>query len=280
MDTSLLPGWINLDTMPGTFTTALALPDSCVVEAYDDFAFLRCPEREDFWFGNFVITRCPLPAVDDWPALHREWHRRIASRCAVPREVYQWECCSPAPLDEGKMATMGGDGLFTSLTVMQLRAALAFTLPQGVEFVELDTKQRFREAIVLTTESNAEDPESVATADFTQWQYGRQWEQVRTGRATWFGLLCQGRIVAHCGLIHKAGIGRYQDVTTAPAHRRQGLAEMLVRAVAAHALHRDRCHQLVIVAEADSPPERIYRRVGFEPFSHEYSVAFSREGQA
>jgi GNAT superfamily N-acetyltransferase len=68
---------------------------------------------------------------------------------------------------------------------------------------------------------------------------------------------------AACELLGFDGIGQVESVYTAAAHRGHGLASVVVRAAIAAA--RERGDDLVmILADADDWPQRLYERLGFE----------------
>jgi GNAT superfamily N-acetyltransferase len=68
---------------------------------------------------------------------------------------------------------------------------------------------------------------------------------------------------ASCELLGFGGIGQVESVYTAAAHRGHGLASAVVRTAIAAA--RERGDDLVmIVADADDWPQRLYERLGFE----------------
>jgi len=72
-----------------------------------------------------------------------------------------------------------------------------------------------------------------------------------------------GEPAAACELLGFDGVGQVESVYTAAAHRGHGLASLLVRA--AIAVARERGDDLVmIMADADDWPQRLYERLGFE----------------
>ena len=72
-----------------------------------------------------------------------------------------------------------------------------------------------------------------------------------------------GEPAASCELLGFDGIGQVESVYTAAAHRGHGLASAVVRA--AIAASRERGDDLVmIMADADDWPQRLYERLGFE----------------
>ena len=81
--------------------------------------------------------------------------------------------------------------------------------------------------------------------------------------ARFFFVERDGEPAACCHLMGGDGIGQVEEVYTAAAHRGHGLASAVVRA--AIAASRERGDDLVmILADADDWPQRLYERLGFE----------------
>jgi GNAT superfamily N-acetyltransferase len=73
----------------------------------------------------------------------------------------------------------------------------------------------------------------------------------------------EGEPAACATLFSRDGVGQVEEVYTAAAHRGHGLASAVVRAAAAAA--REQGDDLVmILADADDWPQRLYERLGFE----------------
>ncbi len=87
----------------------------------------------------------------------------------------------------------------------------------------------------------------------------------RSGVATWVGAFAGDDLVADLGIVDCGeGVARYQSVLTDGDHRRRGLASHLL-GVAADWAHARGCDRLVILADADEPPSRLYQSLGFAP---------------
>jgi ribosomal protein S18 acetylase RimI-like enzyme len=86
----------------------------------------------------------------------------------------------------------------------------------------------------------------------------------RAGLGAWFGAFADGRLLAQLGVCDAGGgLARYQDVETAPAARRRGLAGTLVWHAGRHARARLGARALVIVADPAADAIRLYRACGF-----------------
>ena len=70
-------------------------------------------------------------------------------------------------------------------------------------------------------------------------------------------------MMAKLGIFSHGGICRLQDVETAVAHRRRGLASALVSFAARHALDTLGAGGLALCADADYHAIDLYRRLGF-----------------
>ncbi|MCO4762145.1 MAG: GNAT family N-acetyltransferase, partial [Myxococcales bacterium] len=83
------------------------------------------------------------------------------------------------------------------------------------------------------------------------------------GRALWRCAWIDGQIAGSMGLVAQDGLGRYQSVQTHPDFRRQGVCSALLAAIADAGAVELGAEQLVIVTDAGSVAERIYRQQGF-----------------
>jgi len=92
------------------------------------------------------------------------------------------------------------------------------------------------------------------------------------GLGDWYGAFLGDELVGNLGIFHQDGLGRYQAVQTHPDYRRQGICGTLVYETARYALEQLKLHTLVMVADWDSVPEKIYRSVGFEPQEQQIGI--------
>ena len=84
----------------------------------------------------------------------------------------------------------------------------------------------------------------------------------------------EGEPAACCHLMGAGGVGQVEGVYTAAAHRGHGLASAVIRTAIAAA--RERGDDLVmIIAEADDWPQKLYERLGFQTVDR--SRSFTRK---
>jgi predicted GNAT family acetyltransferase len=140
--------------------------------------------------------------------------------------------------------------------------------PEGYALRELASEADWDGAFALGMQIGAEDVHDPAThAPYLRRRIAGRQAQVAQGILRWWGAFRDGELAAAMGVvtgrIEGTPIVRYQSVETAPAHRRQGLCSALLAHAAQGALEREPEARLVIVADADGAPGRLYRRAGF-----------------
>jgi GNAT superfamily N-acetyltransferase len=94
----------------------------------------------------------------------------------------------------------------------------------------------------------------------------------RAGLGAWFGAFQDGVLVADLGIYQAGNLARFQTVETHPDFRQRGYAGTLVYQAARHTLGSGTVDTLVLVADADSAAERLYRSVGFLPTEQEAAL--------
>jgi GNAT superfamily N-acetyltransferase len=107
---------------------------------------------------------------------------------------------------------------------------------------------------------------------FRRAQMARYKAMAAKGLGAWYGAFRGDDLVADLGIIANAGLGRYQSVQTHPEFRRKGIGGELVYSAGVHAQTRFGIQTLVIVAEADSPAEGLYRSIGFHFREHQLGL--------
>jgi predicted GNAT family acetyltransferase len=85
-----------------------------------------------------------------------------------------------------------------------------------------------------------------------------------SGHGDCYGAFIERKLVADLGLYHNEGVGRFQSVETHPDFRRRGIAGTIIAEASRKAKEKFNLHTLVIVADQDSSPARLYSSLGFE----------------
>lgn len=269
--------WPSATTHPGTFTDArFCAPASQVYEAGAGLAHVT-PARPDYVFGNYVVGRTP-PHADDFDAsvIAQVWQQHLGGRPGVQHRILQWE----VPLQAADAALRAAQRHFgvdreaidTHLVLVADRRSLQRQGSAGA-LTRVTTRAAFRSVEQMALADLQLDDASTTTTDFLDWQYEQFWTAIAAGRCTWWQVENnEGEPRAQCGIALDEGVGRYRDVLTHPAHRQQGWGRALITQTATHLLDGGMCGQLVLIAEAGSVAERLYRSVGFAPVSMQLAV--------
>lgn len=228
-----------------------------VVAGREGYDVVRHPDQPRFWFGNCVALHAvPEPgSLSRWRTV---WDRELGPLPGLERMVLTAESTAgevPAGLAEEAHA----EGLELEVDdVLVLGTLLPHPPPDGVMLRPVTVEEW-----PLVVDIHVTDAADDGREDFERWAMCEYARLLERGRGRWWAAWRDDLPVASAGLFRGDGLGRYQNVVTHPAHRRQGLATALIAAMAASHLAQAPGDPLVIVAKRDSSPARLYRRVGF-----------------
>lgn len=228
-----------------------------------DYLVAHSAANPTFYWGNFLLfARPPRPGdFERWPALFAQ---EIGTPPQMLHQTFGWD--SPTgEMGEIQPFLEAGFRLnhFVVLTARQVqpppRPASDITirpLTSEVDWAEaLENQIRCREPGHDEAEFRV----------FKARQMSRYQMMSRAGLGAWFGAFLGNRLVADLGIFRDRDIGRFQSVVTHPDFRRRGICGTLVYQAAQHAFTHWGLQTLVMVADFDSAPARIYQSVGFRP---------------
>ncbi len=254
-------------TSPGLATDALARASFSIERRAAGCTVVETPLRRNFWFGNcLVLDAAPLPAeYDRWLDLHAE----IFAGTAVQRRVVQWETAGER--DDPPRPSRPQIDLEVS-TVLVSDAAPTAAPRSDVALRELsgDADWSCVEGLERS-ESDVNDPPGFA--EFYTWRTRMLRLDTERGRARVFGAIANGdELVAVAGCYACEPWIRLTTPITASAYRRRGLFSALLARAVGEARSRFPAARIVVVAAADSAPERLYRSLGFEVHGYQYAL--------
>ena len=234
------------------------------VERHADHWVVRTPDNPTYHWGNFVLVTAPEAAgdprrwLDVFEAAFPDARHRSIGLTADPPDEGAWEAVGLAVEHEDVLAGSG---------------PAAVALADGYVVRTLETVDDWAQDLRLTLDEYGGDDRHAA---FETRSAAVKAQLVRAGVATWVGAFAGDDLVADLGIVDCGdAVARYQSVLTDARHRRRGLASHLLGVAAAWA-HARACTQLVILADADEPPSRLYQSLGFTPVlrtSQAYSPA-------
>jgi hypothetical protein len=250
---------------PGLATDSLSRASFSIERRVAGCTVVETPVRRDYWFGNcLILDRPPKPAAyDAWLARHAT----IFGGMDVKRHVVQWEVGGPRTDPEPP------DRPDVELEVLTVMISDSTPLPVNRDDVAIHRVATADDWSQIDALERASSPqESPGFADFYSWRTSMVRLDVETGRASVYGAFVGATLVAYAGCYGTATWIRLTTPVTACAYRRRGLFSALFSRAIGDARARFPLARIVVVAAADSPPERLYRSLGFEACGHQYAL--------
>ncbi|MEO6775237.1 MAG: GNAT family N-acetyltransferase [Kofleriaceae bacterium] len=223
-----------------------------------DYVAITTPDDPGYYFGNLLVLPAP-PQVGEVAF----WVRRFAAEFPQPEIKHVtlwWDGVSGDAGAEAELAAAG----FTLERSAVMTASRVTALPPPLPIVALSPDQ-----VITSVElgwaiaDRHDDAYRVFLSRRAHWHA----RLVERGLAAFYGVYDRGELVASLGLVAMDKVARYQDVATAAAYRKRGLASALL-AAAARDVPADRYVILTSVHEA----ERVYARAGFQHAEHTVSA--------
>jgi ribosomal protein S18 acetylase RimI-like enzyme len=102
----------------------------------------------------------------------------------------------------------------------------------------------------------------------------RKW--INKGAGYFFGAFYKDELVADLGIFFENDVGRFQNVSTKEAFRRQGICGTLVHHAANYAFKQHKAKSLIMEADEDYIAARIYESVGFKAIEKSMAISYSK----
>jgi GNAT superfamily N-acetyltransferase len=229
-----------------------------------DFAIVRTPANPNYHWGNSIMVLDPA-AVNN----ARRWVELFKANFPLA----DWTAID-LPLMPTDVACWSELGLqLEQLDVMTSNSAPKQTeLPEGYA-VRMFTPSDWNDLIVAELEENLSSGvyEPVSHEKFVRQTNDARKALCSTGKAAWFGVICNDELVASLGIVKCGSTARYQAVATNENHRRLGLASHLLGLAAQWSIDQG-CDNWVIATEENNSAAGVYRRAGFVPAEPSFSA--------
>lgn len=256
-----------------------------------DYLVAITPDDPGYYYGSMLVLPGPPQAGELAFALER-FAREIAVDPAVRHVTLCWDGVTGAAGAAGEMIAAGFTLDTTHVMTAHahaVRAAHAVPAPRDIELRPLAPDELARAAELAFALG---DRPHEAYRQFLHRRAAWQRDLVTRGVARFWGAFEDQTLAGSLGLVTLVGlvgrgrggaaalprgidrIGRYQDVQTAPSHRRRGIAAALLAVAAGDAITAG-IEQLVIRTVSGSEAERVYERTGFRTI--ERTVSACRE---
>lgn len=208
---------------------------------------VETPEEPGWIDGNFLALP-RAPTASELPTWIDTFVRELGAHRAVS---LRWDGATPEPLAD-----------FTVDSYELMLADEVLAPPHALPIRELAPDELAQTAELAFAIADRHDD---AYHQFLRRRARWHGKLVTDLGARFFAAFDQDQLVASLGLVPLGAVARYQDVQTAPSHRRRGLAGALL-ATAARAFPQT--SRFAILAEPRSDAQRVYRRVGFATVEH------------
>ncbi len=234
-----------------------------------DYLVVETPDDPNYFYGNLLVLRA-APQVGEVAYWSRRFAEELGGNPAIRHITFAWDDPTGATGARDELVAAG-----FAVDVTQVMTAAAVTNPAPAALANLAIRPLASDEVVRTAELafSLGDHHDDTYRRFLQRRAAWHATLVTAGTARFWGALDGSELVASLGLVTLGAIRRYQDVQTAPAYRRRGLAATLLATAAAEATT-----PVVIIAEPDSAASRVYERVGLRAVERSASACRRPQG--
>lgn len=227
-----------------------------------NYLVIRTPTNPHFYWGNYLLFDRP-PGEGDFKRWRDLFAREIGSPPQVTHQVFGWDTIHGEKGFIEPFLAAGFQAIHTEVLTAQQIHPPARPHP-GVTVRPLRTTADWEQAIENQVRCREPEHSEDGHRRFKQRQFACYRRMAEAGLGEWFGAFLGEQLVADLGIYHDGELGRYQNVETHPDYRRQGIAGTLVYQASCYALEQFHLKGLVIVADYEGAPARLYRSLGFE----------------
>lgn len=226
------------------------------------YLVIRTPANPTFHFGNFLLFDKP-PAEGDLTRWQNLFAKEIGRPDQVNHLAFGWDTGKNEPgliqpfLDRGYH-------LEVSVVLTANKVDLNPKSSPGFTIRQLHSENDWQQSVENQVISRESIYSEEGYRNFRLGQAERYHKMAAAGLGAWFGAFDGEHLVGDLGIFCSGELGRYQSVQTHPDFRRRGIAGALIYQAGIYAFENHEIERLVIVAEADTPAQRLYQSIGFQ----------------
>jgi len=224
-----------------------------------DYYLVRTPSNPTYFWGNSLLFKSePVSgSFEKWMTIHRQEFGSDPAHIAIGWDSHH----------KGDSSEFEANGFELNQEFVLSLSGSPTTVRTNPDLVirKITRDWEWRASTELQI---AEGFSKVSEADYRIYQIAQMANYRLTqdrGHGHWWGAFLGNELVGDMGLFFDdAGkIGRFQNVSTAKAHRRKRVCTTLLDTIVRHSLAQPGVEQLVIVCDQGSVAETIYRSLGF-----------------
>jgi len=240
-----------------------------------DYLVIRTPTNPAFHWGNFLLFSQP-PREGDIDVWRDLFAREIGFSPSIEHQAFGWD--SPDG-EEGEIQPFieAGFHLKSNVVLTSSEPSIPARPSSLVNIRPLKTEADWERAVENQVVCREPGFEEDGYRKFQKKQMARYRKMAASGYGDWYGAFIGQKLVADLGLYHHRGVGRYQSVVTIPDFRRRGIAGTMIVEASRQAKEKFNLHTLVIVADQDSGPARLYASLGFELTEKQVGLEWSAQ---
>lgn len=234
------------------------------VSKRNGYLVVRTPSNPEFIWGNFLFLP-KAPKIGDIPL----WRKRFSAEFnGIKHLALSWD----VPVSASRLKPFANLG-FTLDNCVSLERNQLLPAERSLSVLTIRTlqlKKDWDQIVRNYLESGAR--QSKERSAFVRNLFRDYQKMSQAGFGRWFGAYLKGRLIASLGIVPCDDIGRFQEVFVHKNFRRRGFAAELIRTACNEALGAMGLKRLVIVADKDSPAEKLYAKLGFKLAGREQGI--------
>lgn len=243
-----------------------------------DYLVILTLTNPTFYWGNFLLFPNPPGRSDlhKWKAL---FTREIGSQLKAEHFAFGWDTVAG---ELGEIQPFLDEGFNLNQSVVLATAQVKIPPKYNREVVVRPLAEDWEWEQATQNQIACRQPEHSLEGFqvFKHDQMQRYRQMSRAGLGHWFGAFLDEKLVAELGIFSAGKLGRFQQVGTHPAYRRQGICGALVYQASRYALEQMKLETLVMVADENYHAAKIYESIGFEPKEHQVGLDWWKKSQA
>ena len=248
-----------------------------IVRDLGDCIEVRTPDNYGFWFGNYLLLEGP-PDITDIEGWVTRFDSAFSDEPKVAHKCLQWpDSGRDTSAIRAEFERLGWKFEQTSVLAAPKSEAVR-EAPKGVGYKEIDTAGAWGKVLDHHVLTRPDGFTETAYRAFKKKRLEIFQALVAAGYGHWYGAFKGDALVADMGIFHRDGISRFQEVSTHPAHRRQGICAALVHHVSCAEQAARPGSRMVILADHGEPAERIYKSLGYREVEQIQSVVLRPAG--
>jgi predicted GNAT family acetyltransferase len=254
----------------GYRTDLFFLRDEGVITETPRFTVVETPTNHGYYFGNFLMLN-EAPNNDQLSSLEEDFETQLGHKEGVNHRTFAW---SDAAHDSLSAFTKAGyDFIALSVLIATPKTLVApshFNSEITVRAFETDKDWKAWTALrIAEREPGHSEATYRAFAEKSTVNYRKMAAQ---NRGNFYGAFIGDKLVASAGLFFENRTGRFQQVLTKSAFRKQGICRHMMHALCTVGF--ETLDQLVIVAEQGYHALGIYEAIGFKHEQKQFSLCW------